>query len=85
MAEIDLVARDGACVIFVEVRTRSSGFRGRAAECLHPRKLWRMRRAASIYLAHSPDTPHRIDLAAVTMKANSSQVVDFEWIQNLTG
>ena len=62
--EIDLVARDGDEVVFVEVRTRR-GPAGLAAESVSPAKLRRMWESVSIdrgfVLWHS-DTVHRLQM-----------------------
>ncbi len=60
--EIDLVARDGATLVFVEVRMRSSRDYGGAAASLTPRKRERWIAASLGYLArlgHEP--PCRFD------------------------
>ena len=49
--EIDLIARDGRLLVFVEVRMRSSRALGGAAESITPRKRARLVAAANGYLA----------------------------------
>ncbi len=51
--EIDIVAADGDCLVFVEVKTRRSGRFGSAAEAVDREKLFGMRRAAGRYLGRS--------------------------------
>lgn len=51
MGEIDLVARDGATLVFVEVRMRSSDRFGGAAGSIGARKRARIEAAARQYLA----------------------------------
>lgn len=48
LGEIDIVARDGATWVFVEVRSRAR--RGDAAASIDARKRGRIRRAAQLYL-----------------------------------
>ncbi|MCI4445200.1 MAG: YraN family protein [Candidatus Aminicenantes bacterium] len=48
--EIDLIARDGNYLVFVEVKTRSSADFGRPEESLTERKKHYLRRAAEGYL-----------------------------------
>lgn len=50
-AELDLVARDGAALVFVEVRLRTSARFGGAAESVDPRKQRRIATAAAELLA----------------------------------
>ena len=57
MGEIDLVARDGATLVFVEVRRRSSAAFGGAAASITAAKQARLTLAARAYLARFPDPP----------------------------
>lgn len=64
--EIDLIARDGAQVIFIEVK--QSKTHARAAEHLSPRQIARIYGAASEFLAGEPAgqlTEVRFDVALV--------------------
>lgn len=64
--EIDLIARDGAGFIFVEVK-KAQDF-ARAVERLTQRQLQRIYTAATEFLGQMPDglnTPARIDVALV--------------------
>ena len=64
--EIDLIARDSATVIFIEVK--KSGSHARAAESLSRRQMDRIFAAASEFIAGEPDgqlTDMRFDLALV--------------------
>ena len=64
--EIDLVARDGAGLIFIEVKKSSS--RSRAAERVTRRQMDRICAAAMEYLGATPDgqaTDVRFDVALV--------------------
>ncbi|AAV93718.1 YraN family protein [Ruegeria pomeroyi] len=64
--EIDLIARSGDEVVFVEVK-QSRDF-ARAAESLGARQMKRLHAAAAEFLAEEPDgqlTPMRFDVALV--------------------
>ena len=64
--EIDLIMRDGAVLVFVEVRQRSSSSQGGAAASLTPAKMRRLARAAQFYLLRLPVTPPcRVDVVAI--------------------
>ncbi len=67
--EIDIVARDGADVVFVEVRTRRA-MPGTAAETLTAPKLERMWRCAMEYCESSGDDPEqvRLDLVSIDLR-----------------
>ena len=49
--EIDIIARDGETIVFVEVRRRSTGQCGTAAESVTPAKQRRVIRMAIAYLS----------------------------------
>jgi len=65
--EIDLIARDGLTLCFIEVKTRRSGGTSRPAAGLHPRQQQRIRRAAQTYLREigHPAVAWRCDLYEV--------------------
>lgn len=64
--ELDLVARDGDCLVFVEVKARNSGAFGPPEEALTPTKQRRLWRAAQEYLqAHPWAGPVRFDVVAL--------------------
>ena len=72
--EIDLVARDGATLVFVEVRLRTREDFGGAAESVDPPKRGRIIAAAHAYLALlAAEPPCRFDV--VTLDGDS-----IEWI-----
>ncbi len=48
--EIDIIARDGATLVFVEVKTRGGRAFGEAAEAVTARKQWRLVQLARLYL-----------------------------------
>lgn len=67
--ELDIVARDGATLVFVEVKAR----RGAADEWLSPRQAARLTQTAAEYLRRLGwDGPWRVDLAAVTLDARGA-------------
>ncbi len=65
--EIDLVARDGPVVVFVEVKTRTQNGFGHPAEAVTRTKRVRLVRTASLFLAKSGwgDKPCRFDVVEV--------------------
>lgn len=50
LGEIDLIARDGKALVFVEVKSRRSERFGRGADAVDARKQARLRRLAEAYL-----------------------------------
>ena len=66
LGEIDLVARDGDVLVFVEVRLRSSDRFGDAMESIDARKRRRIVAAARQFLAAvRPEPPCRFDVVAL--------------------
>lgn len=66
--EIDLVARDGVAVVFVEVKARTSAAFGGPEAAVDGAKRRRLTRAAEAYLADKglSESPARFDVVAVT-------------------
>ena len=73
--EIDLVCRDGATLVFVEVRLRTNRDFGGAAASITPAKQRRITLAANHYLAGKPLPACRFD--AVLLDG-----ADIDWIRN---
>jgi putative endonuclease len=66
LGEIDLVARDGETLVFVEVRLRRPGPFGGALESITPAKQRRIRAAAQQYLQRLGREPRcRFDVVAL--------------------
>ncbi len=67
LGEIDIVARDGDCLVVCEVKTRRSPACGSPLEAVTPRKVARLRRLTARWLAASGlHPPHvRIDVVSV--------------------
>jgi putative endonuclease len=79
--EIDLVARDGKTLVFVEVRMRASDRFGGAAASITAGKRHKLLRTARHYLAGTTRTPAcRFDALLVNGADNS-----VEWLKNAFG
>jgi putative endonuclease len=77
--ELDLVARDGDCVVAVEVKTRRSTIAGHPLEAVTPAKVARLRRLLSQWMSvhegvHSRDL--RVDVVAVLRPPRGPAVVE---------
>ena len=70
VGEIDIVARDGACLVFVEVRARGSVEFGLPQEPVVARERKKLCNAAKWYLQRNriDDAVCRFDVVAVIMK-----------------
>jgi len=79
--EIDLIARDGEALVFVEVRMRGRDDFGGAAESITAAKRARLRKAAGFYLSRRRGTPPcRFD--AVLVSGMEGRI---EWIRDAFG
>lgn len=79
--EIDLIARDGAVLVFVEVRARSSNAFGGAAASITPAKREKLTRTALQYLSTLGRTPQcRFDAVLL-----GNAVSPIEWIRDAFG
>lgn len=77
--ELDIIARDGQWLVFVEVRARRAGRRGAAPtagtpeESVTPRKQLQLIALTDAYLFHFPfDGPVRIDIIALELAPDGS-------------
>lgn len=76
--EIDLIARDGETVVFVEVRSRASGAFGGAAASITTAKQDKLLKAARHYLATLSSEPAcRFDAVLIT-----GDPPQLEWLRN---
>ena len=68
VGELDVIARHGRALVFVEVRSRANGEHGHAAEMVTAGKRRRVTRVARAYLAFErPDFDEcRFDVVAIT-------------------
>lgn len=76
--ELDLIARDGETIVFVEVRGRSDDQRGHPLETIDARKRGRLRRGATAWLVARglwERVPVRFDVVALVGD-------DIQWLQN---
>jgi putative endonuclease len=79
--EVDIVARDGAALVFIEVKTRSSDAFGDPAEAVTPAKAARVRRLAVRWLAAQRDhggegwSEIRFDVVSVIRRGPDGPVV----------
>ncbi len=69
LGEIDVIARDGATVVFVEVKTRRSALFGPPQEAVTAAKRHQIVKVAEYYLARrgSPAADYRFDVVAVSL------------------
>jgi putative endonuclease len=81
--EIDIVARDGDTLVFVEVKTRRSKRHGSPAEAVTGRKLEQMRRGAVAWLARHRVSCGGIRLDVVSVVVPASGVPDVSHLRGV--
>jgi len=74
--EVDLIALDGATLVFIEVKLRRSLARGAPIEGVTPVKQVRVRKAAQVYLAYSGRVFSRIrfDVVAIMKSGKNTDI-----------
>lgn len=74
--ELDIVARDGDCLVFAEVRTRSGHAYVTPEESITPKKQRTLIRSAMTYLLQSGQDPldWRIDVIAIVLTRDGQEV-----------
>ena len=81
LGEIDLVARDGATTVFIEVRKRRSAAFGGAAASITAAKRMKLMKAARHYISRLQSLPQcRFD--ALLIEGEPPRI---EWIRNAFG
>jgi putative endonuclease len=72
-SEVDLVAYDGFCIVFVEVKTRKTADFGYPDEGLSDAQLRRVQKAGAawIYERKMDPSPTRVDLIGIVMDPGS--------------
>ncbi len=80
LGEIDLIAEEGRTVVFAEVRLRSPGSFGGAAESITAAKRSRLLAAARLYLARRPEAPCRFDVFLI-----DGSPASVRWIRDAFG
>jgi putative endonuclease len=82
LGEIDIVARDGPVLVFVEVKTRTGSGFGTALESVVYKKQQKVRQVAKYYLQYGEyhGGPVRFDVIALTLGPGSA--VEIEHVKN---
>ena len=84
LGEIDIIARDKQCVVFVEVRSRGPSRFGVAAASVTPAKQRKLARAAGLYLQRkgwSSSVTCRFDVIAFDTGA-AGERDHVQWLRN---
>jgi putative endonuclease len=75
--EIDIIARDGPTVVFVEVKTRAGSAYGSGADAITWTKRRRLTGIATDFLArnHLTDCPCRFDVVSIALTAGEPPAI----------
>ena len=77
LGQLDLVARDGTTLVFVEVKTRAGHGFGLPQEAVDAKKIRKLRQLALYYLKIQPHGgPFRFDVVGLTVSAGRLTRVD---------
>lgn len=78
--EIDIVARRGATLVFVEVKTRATSEFGYPEESVTAAKRHKIARLIELYFASHrlPSSPHRFDVIAIELGDSAPRITHFE-------
>jgi len=70
--EIDIIAKEGGELVFVEVKTRWSKKFGKPEEAVTKRKLDRIKRTIDYYFLLNTPEKHRIEVVAIQFNTDGS-------------
>ncbi|RLB42962.1 MAG: YraN family protein [Deltaproteobacteria bacterium] len=76
LGEIDLVAKDGETLVFIEIKTRRHRSLGYAKEAVHRRKQRQISRAALVYMKQNrcENIRARFDVVAVNLTSHGPDI-----------
>ena len=83
LGEVDLIARDGDTIVFIEIKTRKGRSLGYAKEAIHEKKKRQLSKVALAYLKSNGllGCKARFDVVAVQVSAEQ-EGVDIELVRN---
>jgi putative endonuclease len=76
LGEIDLIAKDGDCLVFIEIKTRKGRSVGYAKEAVNQRKIRQISKAALAYMKANNccDTKSRFDVIAISIIGDREEI-----------
>jgi len=77
--EVDIIAREGEFLVFVEVKFGRVGSFGEPVEWVGPRKKKNLIEAAKLYLSKNElhDLPVRFDVVAISQRGEKTEIAHF--------
>jgi len=78
LGEIDIIARDGEELVFIEVKTRTSHSCGHPAQAVDRRKQGQLVKAAQTFMTETKqhDSPARFDVVAIQLEEDMAAEID---------
>lgn len=82
--EIDIIAKDGNCIVFIEVKTRKNSFFAKPCEYVDYKKRNRIIKTARWFLGENIDNEVRFDVAEVYYSENDDKILvnEINYIKN---
>jgi putative endonuclease len=78
-AEVDIIAKDGEVLVFVEVKTRSSDIFGKPEESVSPKKEALIKDAAAVYMEQiNHQWEIRFDIISILIKGDGHSMEHFK-------
>ena len=76
LGEIDLIAKDGDCLVFIEIKTRRGKSFGYAKEAINARKRRQLSKVALAYMKANNccDVKSRFDVVAITLSHGKEEI-----------
>jgi putative endonuclease len=76
LGEIDIIAKDRDCLVFIEIKTRRGSTTGFAKEAVNQRKMRQISKAALNYMKANDccDTKARFDVIAVSIAGEREEI-----------
>lgn len=76
LGEVDLIAKDGECLVFIEIKTRKGKSLDYAKEAIDGRKRRQLSKVALAYMKSNNccDTKSRFDVVAINLSDEEDQI-----------
>lgn len=76
IGEIDIIAEDKGCLVFIEVKTRSGDFFGRPFEAVNHKKMEKLKKVALYYIKNCcrAEMPSRFDVLSIRIDAHKPEI-----------
>ena len=76
LGEVDLIAKDGDTLVFIEIKTRRGNTIGYAKEAVTPKKQRQLSKVALAYMKsnHCPEAKARFDVIAICLGSGEPEI-----------